>query len=122
MVVEITLETVGIAVGILGSIGAGASAVLVLFGNSKWATRQAVHDLANTTTTICTAHDTRITKIEGQLGFLAESLARLARSHDDATAELRKHSESLASIVATVNGIAHGWDVYKRRNGPLNPD
>jgi len=122
MVVEITLETVGIAVTIMGSVGAGASTVLVLFGNSKWATRKSVHDLANSTSTICSAQETRITKIEGRLDHLGEAISRLAQSNEDANHELRKHSESLASIVATVNGIARGWRTYEKKNGPLNPD
>lgn len=118
MVVEITLETIGVAVGILGSVGAGASAVLVMFGNSKWATRKAVHDLAN----VATVQDARIGKIESRLDHLGEAIERLTRTNEDANHELRKHSESLAAIVATVNGIAKGWSVYERRNGPLNPE
>ena len=62
------------------------------------------------------------TKIEGRLDHLGEAISRLAQSNEDANHELRKHSESLASIVATVNGIARGWRTYEKKNGPLNPD
>ena len=118
MVVEVTLETIGIAVGILGSVGAGASTVLVMFGNSKWATRKAVHDLAN----VATIQDARIGKIESRLDHLGEAIERLTRTNEDANHELRKHSDSLVAITGLLNIISDDWQVYRKRNGPLNPD
>lgn len=129
MVVEITLESVGIAVGILGSIGAGASTVLVLFGNSKWATRKAVHDLADSITAVTagqgvqiTAHGDRLTKVEVQLENLGESLKRLAAGQDHTNNRLQSVNDSLLRIAGTVETIAGTWNRWKQKNGPLDEE
>jgi len=144
MVVEITLENVGIAVAVLGSLGAGASSVLILFGNSKWATRKAVHDLANNTATSMaemsrslaasidvlakasaasvSEHSHRIQKLEVEQSGIKAEIEGLKEETKDQTREIRAMERHLAEIVGHLSEITGDWRKWRKKNGPLNPD
>jgi septal ring factor EnvC (AmiA/AmiB activator) len=144
MVVEITLEAIGIGVAILGSLGAGASSVLIMFGNSKWATRKAVHDLANNTATTMaemgknlaasidvlakasassvSEHSLRIQKLELEQSGIKSEIEGLKEETKEQTREIRAMERHLAEIVGHLSEITGDWKKWRKKNGPLNQD
>lgn len=144
MVVEITIETVGTAVAILGSLGAGASSVLIMFGNSKWATRKAVHELANNTAASMaemskslagsidvlakasaasvSEHALRIQRLEVEQSGLKAEIEGLKEETKEQTREIRAMERHLAEIVGHLSEITGDWKRWRKKNGPLNPE
>ena len=144
MVVEITLEKIGALVGILAAVGAGAGGVLLLWGNSKWATRKAIHDLANNTAasmtemgnrlassidavakasaSSITEHALRLQKLEVEQSGIKSEIESLKEETKEQTREIRAMERHLAEIVGHLSEITGDWKKWRGRNGPLNQE
>lgn len=144
MVIDVTLEKVAVVIGILTAVGSGAGGVLILWGNSKWATRKSFHDLANNTSaaiaelgkTLATSidsvakasadglssHSLRIQKLELEQSGIKSEIEALKDETKEQTREIRAMERHLSEIVGHLCEIAGDWKAWRRRNGPLNPE
>lgn len=133
MMIEVTLPTIGAFVGAVSSIGGVAGYAFTLYGNSKWAQRKSLHDLANNTATSIAelakqianntkAQQERLLCLEIEHKNSKETLARLEGVTREQMHDIRAIAHDMTAILQHVSQIAGEWKEWRRRNGPLNMD
>lgn len=133
MMIELTMSTAAAFAGVISSVGAAAGYAFTLYGNSKWAQRQSLHNLSNDTAVSIAAlgkeiaknmqaQQERILALEIEHKASKESLARLENATREQMHDIRAIAKDMSDTLQHVSQIAGEWKEWRRRNGPLNMD